>query len=68
MARNIAMILATHDIELQVIHILGSDNKIADLLSRWYITENPADKLHKFVQNPLWLQVDNQILKLHWSI
>ena len=40
MARNISMLLAIHDIELQVIHILGSDNKVADLLSRWYITEN----------------------------
>ena len=50
MAQNIAMILAINDIELQVIHILGSDNKIADLLSRWYITIDPAVKLHKFIQ------------------
>ena len=33
MARNIAMILAINDIELRVIHTLGSDNKIADLPS-----------------------------------
>ena len=46
MARNISMLLAIHDIELQVMHILGSDNKVADLLSRWYITENPAAKLY----------------------
>ena len=68
MAQNIAMILAIKDIELQVIHILGSDNKIADLLSRWYITENPTEKLHKFIQNPLWLNVNNEVLKLNWSI
>ena len=66
--RNIAMILAINDIKLQVIHILGSDNKIADLLSRWYITENPAETLHKFVQNLLWLNVNNEVLRLHWSI
>ena len=45
MARNINMLLAVEDIELQVIHILGSDNKIADLLSRWSITSNPEAKL-----------------------
>ena len=45
MARNINMILAFNDIELQVVHILGSDNKIADLLSRWYITNYPSEKI-----------------------
>ena len=40
MARNINMLLAVEDIDLQVIHILGSDNKIADLLSRWSIASN----------------------------
>ena len=41
------MILAVNDSDLQVIHILGYDNKIADLLSRWYMTENPSETLHK---------------------
>ena len=52
MARNMSMLLANHDIELQVIHILGSDNKVADLLSRWFITENPANKLYQFIKRP----------------
>ena len=68
MARNISMLLAIHDIELQVIHILGSDNKIADLLSRWFITENPADKLQPFLKAPCWLNVNHDFLKVDWSI
>ena len=68
MARNIAMILAINDIDLQVIHVLGADNKIADLLSRWYIIENPVAKLKKFIENPVWLNVHNEMLTLDWSI
>ena len=68
MARNISMLLAIYDIELQVIHILGADNKVADLLSRWFITENPDKKLYQFIKNPLWLSVNHEFLKVDWSI
>ena len=68
MARNISMLLAINDIELQVIHILGSDNKVADLLSRWFITENPANKLYQFIKDPVWLNVNHEFLKMDWSI
>ena len=68
MARIINMLLAVEDIELQVIHILGSDNKVADLLSRWSITTNPNGKLQEFVENPLWLTLSTDILNLDWSI
>ena len=68
MARNIAMILAINDIDLKVIHVLGADNKIADLLSRWHIIEHPADKLKQFIKNPIWLNVHNEMLTLDWSI
>ena len=68
MDRNIAMVLAINDIDLHVIHILGSENKIADLLSRWYITDYPAEKLNKFIQNPTWLYVNDEVLKLDRSI
>ena len=67
MARNINMLLAVEDIELQVIHILGSDNKIADL-SRWSITSNPDVKLRQLIKNPLWLMLSSDILNLDWSI
>ena len=37
-ARNIMMEISEQDIDLKVIHILGVENKVADLLSRWFIT------------------------------
>ena len=68
MARNIDMFLAMEDIELQVIHILGSDKKIADLLSRWSIASNPHVKLQQLIKNPVWLTLSSDILNLDWSI
>ena len=46
-AWNIMMEAAKHDIDLQVIHILGVDSKIADLLSRWQITKDPEKFFEK---------------------
>ena len=39
-ARNICMLSAQGDIRLQVVHVLGKCNVIADLLSRWYTSIN----------------------------
>ena len=55
-ALNIMMEAAKYDIDLQVIHILGVDNKIADLLSIWQITKEPGKTLQKFLPNPIWIQ------------
>ena len=63
-ARNIMMETATHDIELQMVHILGADNKIADLLSRWYITKNPHLILEQFISNLEWLQPPDSIINI----
>ena len=68
MTRNINMLLAVEDIELQVIHILGSDNKMGDLLSRWSITSNPEAKLQNLIQNAWWLTLSSDILNLDWSV
>ena len=38
-ARNIMIEISEQDIDLQVIHILGVENKVADLLSRWFISK-----------------------------
>ena len=67
-ARNIMMDISENNIDLQVIHILGIRNKIADLLSRWFITKNPGDVLKKFLPNPVWLHVPETITNLDWSI
>ena len=44
-ARNIQLQVATWDINLQVNHIAGKDNHIADLLSHWTLTEDRQVKL-----------------------
>ena len=43
-ARNIQLQVATWDINLQVNHIAGWNNHVADLLSRWTLTEDPPGK------------------------
>ena len=44
-ARNIQMIVASNNVDRKVHHIMGKNNKIADLLSRWHLTTNPQHKL-----------------------
>ena len=44
-SRNIFMQCASHDIQLQVKHVPGKNNNIADLLSRWQVTDNAKEKL-----------------------
>ena len=67
-ARNIMMEISEQDIDLQVIHILRVENKIADLLSRWFITHNPGKILNNYVINPVWLRLHTGIAYIDWSI
>ena len=67
-ARNIMMEISEQDIDLQVIHILGVENKVADLLSRWFITNNPGKILNKYLHNPMWLHLHANIAYIDWSI
>ena len=67
-ARNIFMELAKCDINLSVIHILGKDNHIADLLSRWYITDNANKQLGEMVPQPRWINVPSNMLNIDWCI
>ena len=67
-ARNIMMEISEQDIDLQVIHILGVKNKVADLLSRWFITNNPGKILSNYVHNPMWLHLHTNIAYIDWSI
>ena len=31
-------------------------NNVADLLSRWSVISNNIDKLHKYIQDPIWIK------------
>ena len=67
-ARNVKMLAAIKDIELWVIHIKGTNNSVADLLSRWDITSKNQEKLLQFIQDPIWVPVDVSFLCINWEI
>ena len=67
-ARNIMMETATNDVDLQIVHILGVNNKIADILSRWYITKDPNITLKQLLPNPERLFLPESIIDVDWSI
>ena len=67
-ARNTMMYIAQCDIDLQVVHILGVDNKVVDLLYRWYITSHQGKILETFLPNPRWLHLPRDIADIDWSI
>ena len=46
-ARNIWMVTSLFNIQFSISHIAGKDNAIADLLSRWWVTDNRSQKLQK---------------------
>ena len=66
--RNIAMLTATHDINLKLVHILGKHNIIADALSRIGLHSNYQVQLHHLIPHHTWLEVPIELLEIDWSI
>ena len=54
-ARNIWLLSALYNIRLLVSHIIGQENTIADLLSRWYKTSNNQEKLNDLLPIHYWI-------------
>ena len=54
-ARNVWLLTAMFYIDLVVSHIKGVNNRVADLLSRWHLTTDNANKLSQLVQSPIWI-------------
>ena len=67
-ARNIQLQMATWDINLQVVHIPGKENQIADLLSRWNLTKDPQDRLSTLLPHHEWVTVHEDHLQIDWCI
>ena len=67
-ARNIQLQVATWDINLQVNHIAGKDNHIADLLSRWSLMGDPQVNLNRLLPQHQWVEICETHLHLDWCI
>ena len=53
------------DIDLQYTHIRETENKIADILSRWQSTTEQVNWLYSHVYQPIWLEVSLDMLDLN---
>ena len=63
-ARNIWYMAALSDIDLQYVHVLGKNNVVADLLSRWQYSLANVVQLETLVKNPVWLPVSVEMLEI----
>ena len=67
-ARNIWMLTSVFNVQLVVSHIAGTNNAIADLLSRWWETSNRDQKLSSLLHDWQWIPTHIDLLKLNHSI
>ena len=56
-ARNVWLLAAMFNINLIVSHIKGSENTVADILSRWQQTSDNFQKLHDLIEFPVWVDI-----------
>ena len=67
--RNIWLILATHDIALNIEHIKGSHNVVADMLSSIYSDKSVNQGLFKHVRDTCtWHRIPIQFFNLNYNI
>ena len=59
-ARNIFIFIQEH-IDLKVVHVPGKLNEVANLLSRWFITNNNFRKLQQLVNPVVGIPVSNAL-------
>ena len=64
-ARNVWLEAALLDVDLQYVHVLGKNNRVADLLSRWQCSIENINELHMLVKNPMWASVSLQSIELN---
>ena len=53
--RNVWLLSALYNIGVNVTHIAGSENNVADLLSTWKNTSEEYHKLQQYIPNPQWI-------------
>ena len=67
-SRNIWLLTSIFNIQLQVSHVPGKYNDIADLLSRWTTTSDPERKLKQYLPNFIWVNTHADLFALNFDI
>ena len=67
-ARNIFLWLSACNIDMKVVHVAGKLNPVADLLSRWHITNNNFQKLQEMVHPVTWISISEEYLLVDETI
>ena len=67
-ARNIWLIAALNNIHFKFSHIPGKNNILADLLSRWQITNDRFQKLDNLITNYTWVPTHLTLTSLNYTI
>ena len=66
--RNILLWLSACNIDIKVVHVAGKLNPVADLLSRWHITNHNFQKLQQMVYPVSWISISEDFLHMDESI
>ena len=61
-------VAAVHDIQLEYVHVLGANNRVADLLSGWAYSLHNMQELQALVGDPVWMPVDITYMDLDNTI
>ena len=67
-ARNIWLVAARSNIEFNVKHISGKSNRIADILSRWYVGININNEEREFFMQCKWYSITSDFLYIDYDI
>ena len=67
-ARNIWFLTAMFNINVRFLHISGATKRVTDLLSRWTASPDDSTLLHKYVNNPVWMNTHIDLTLLNHSI
>ena len=66
--RNIWLLSSLYNITLQVDHIPGRDNAVADLVSRFKFDEDSYPKLNQYITCPQWIPTHIDLTCLNYDI
>ena len=62
-AQNICLWAAIHDMHFTYTHVSGTNNRTADLLSRWTNSPSNVAELDILVPSPIWVMVGLETLE-----